>query len=190
MVLGRGDNQVVIDICNSLKTSAPADCFSLSAEKGAITFLGEDVSFAHAHVLEKTSGSTLVAYAVSAILSFTPLILKFRSGQFKESLSGNNARFWFAVCVGSALAASLPLLWIVADYGRLIYIHVTCLSLLTLMATQDRSNAPLRFRFDFRHIAAWVLILLFVISWRLLHVEATPEDMLTLPSIIGRSWGQ
>jgi hypothetical protein len=190
VVFGRGDKQVVIDICNSLKTSAPPDCLFPDIVVGAISFLDKDMIYAHSHVLEKTPPSTLLVYAVSAILSFTPLVLKLRSKQFTESLSRNSARVWFAVCICSALAASLPLLWIVADYGRLIYIHVTCLSLLTLMATQERNGVPLHFRFNLLHIGVWVLAVLFIVGWRLLHMGATPQEMFTLYSMIGRIFGQ
>jgi hypothetical protein len=190
VVFGGSGRQVVIEICNSLKTSAPPDCLFPDVVVGAMTFLDKDMAFAHSHVLEKTSASIVLVYAVAAILSFAPLILKLRTKQFRESLRGDNARFWFAVCICSALVASLPLFWIVADYGRLIYIHVTCLSLLTLMATQERSSEPLRFRFNLLHTGAWLLTFLFIIGWRLLHVEASPQKTFMLYSIIGRLVGQ
>jgi hypothetical protein len=186
VVFGRVDKQAVIDICNSLKTSAPPDCLFPDSVKGAITFLDKDVTYAHSYMLTHNSTPTLLVYAVCAILGFTPVVLKLRSKRFKESLANNNAQFWLAVCIGSALVSSLPLLWIVADYGRIIYIHVACLSLLTLMSTQEPSSVPLRFHFSVSHIGIWLLAFLFISSWRLFHYNASPQNSFVLYSIISR----
>jgi hypothetical protein len=184
VVLGRGDDRIVMEICTSLKTSAPPDCLAPKTAVGAIAFLAKDLNYAHSHVLAKTSASTRLVYAVSAVLSFAPLVLKLRSQQFRESLANNNARVWMLVCICLSLVASLPLLWIVADYGRLIYIHVTCLSLLTLMATQEHIPTPLRLRVGLRDMGVWILVVLYIASWRLLHVEASPQKMLPLFSAL------
>ena len=187
--LGQGSQQTVSAICESLKTSAPVDCLSPGTLPGAITFLAKNLASAHAFVLESNPPPTLLVYGASAILSFTPLVLKIRTGEFRESLDGTHVGFWLAVCIGSALVASLPLLWIVADYGRLIHIHVVCLTLLTLMATQEHNNEPLRFRLGLPNIAIWLVCLLFIGSWRLIHRGASAQSSFVLYSMIRSALG-
>jgi len=184
IVFGRGSQPVVADICNSLKTSAPQDCFS-SNVVGAITFLAKDMKFAHDYVLASNPPSTLIVYAISVVLAFIPLALKYRSKQF-TGLYDHKTRFWLAVSTCTALTASLSLLWFVADYGRIIYIHVACLSLLMLMATRESDDKPLRLRLNLMQAGAWLFYLLFVVGWRLAHWEATPQNAFPFYTFINR----
>jgi hypothetical protein len=188
-VFGRGSQQTVSAICESLKTSAPADCLFPGIVPGAITFLARNLTDARAFVLESNSAPTLLLYGASAILSFTPLVLKIQTAEFRKSLGGTHGGFWLAVCIGSALAASAPLFWIVADYGRLIHIHVVCLTLLALMATQEHNNEPLHFRPSLPNIATFLVCLLFVGSWRLSHYDASVENTFVLYSAIRSTLG-
>jgi hypothetical protein len=71
----------------------------------------------------------------------------------------------------SAVLASIPLFLVASDYGRLIYIHVSSLSLLTLAMTQDVNNTPLQL--NFKSVIVWGGAFLFVAGWRLIHWGAT-----------------
>jgi hypothetical protein len=183
-IFGRGDKQVVINICNSLKPSAPIDCIDPNVAPGAISYIGDNIISAHSFVVASNNATTLLVYALTMILSFTPLVLMLFSKQFSEFPINKKMRFWLVICIGSAIIGSLPLSWVVADYGRLIYIHITCLSLLALMATQERNNMPLHL--NFKQIIAWVLCFLFISSWRLIHWNASAENAFPFIAIFER----
>jgi uncharacterized membrane protein len=177
------DKSVITDICRSLGESAPFDCLSKGNAQGAISFLGMDTQSARYYVSSVNSASTLRVYVISAILAFTPIVLKLRSERFRNHLTDGKARIWLTIFIVFAFAGSIPLLWVAADYGRIIHIHATCLSLLMLMATQETENMPLRFDFNLLHIGYWSLCLLFVISWRLIHWKALPRGAFRLKRI-------
>jgi hypothetical protein len=177
------DRHTTVDICRSLGESAPFDCFDMEKARGAISFLGMDTQSARSYVSSVNSSSTLSVYAISAILALMPIILKLRSERFRSRFADGIAKFWLTILIVSAFAASIPLLWVAADYGRIIHIHATCLSLLMLMASRDTEKLPLRFDFNLLHMGYWSLSLLFVISWRLIHWRALPRSAYRLKKI-------
>ena len=174
VLFSKGDEQVVNNICNSLKTSAPADCF----RSGAIFWIGQDMSSAYKYVLERIKENTLLMYVYLVFLAFLPLgILQFTS-QFSRFFENKGMRFWLTICIASSIIGSLPLFWIGIDYGRFIYIHVTCLSLLALMIIRESSDIPKRLNFG--QLISWVLCLLFITGWRLMHYDASFENAFPL----------
>jgi len=184
MLFGKGDNQTAIEICNSLSTNPPPDCISPGVEPGAISFLGEDLISAHDFVVESLNPNTIFAYAITAALAFTPLVLMYFS-KFSTHIRDNlKLKYGLGFCVFITIVGSIPLFLVVADYGRLIYIHVTCLSLVMLMGIQERDDKPIHL--DFRQISVWTLALLYIIGWRLIHWEASLESSFPLLTIIAR----
>ncbi len=188
MLFGRGDQQTVVDICHSLETNAPLDCISPETEPGAISYLGKNTAAAHEFVLESIGADTLPIYGITASLSFVPVILAFFSKQSTHLIRNKQVLFWFAICVSSAIVGSLPLFWVAADYGRFVYMHVVCLSLLALMLTLDNDDTPLLL--NLKQVAAWVLCVLFIISWRLYHWKTSADIALPFQMIRGFSSGK
>ena len=184
MIFSRGDNQTVIGICNSLKPNPPLDCISPGIEPGAITFLGENLISAHEFVLESMNLNTIFSYSITSILAFIPVVSIYFS-KFASTIKENaNLKHWLTLCVLSAMVGSIPLFWVVADYGRLIYIHVTCLSLLILMGIQEKDDKPLLL--NLRQVPVWALAFLYVISWRLIHWRASLESAFPILAIFER----
>ena len=182
MIFSRGDKQTVTEICNSLIATLPTECIHPGTVHGAISFLGENFISAHNFVVESLNTNTIFAYIITAVLAFTPLVLIYFS-KFSSTIQENtNLKFWLALYVLSAIAGSLPLFWVVADYGRLIYIHVTCLSLLMLMGIQEQDDKPLRL--NSRQISIWTLVFLYSISWRLIHWKASLEGVFQFLAIV------
>lgn len=173
IVFGKSGEQVVQAICASLQTYAPPDCFTPETVPGAISFVGKDLSAAHGFVLDSIVETTVITYIITGILSFIPLILIYFAAPFAAIRANAGLRFWLALCIFSSLIGSIPLFWIVADYGRIIYIHITCLSLLALMVIHDRSNVPLRLNPG--QAVAWLLTFVYAGSWRLIHWKATAD---------------
>jgi hypothetical protein len=173
IVFGKSGEQVVQAICASLQIYAPPDCFTPETLPGAISFVGKDLSAAHGFVLDSIVETTAITYIITGILSFIPLVLIYFAKPFAAIRTNAGLRFWLAICIFSSLMGSIPLFWVVADYGRIIYIHVTCLSLLALMVIHDRSNTPMRL--NPRQALAWVLTFVYIGSWRLIHWKATAD---------------
>jgi len=170
----KGDQQVVNTICNSLKPNIPADCF----HSGAIYWMGQGMTVAYQYVLERIKVNTLLTYVLLAFLAFLPLgILQF-TRQFSRFFENKGMRFWLTICIASSLIGSLPLFWIGIDYGRFIYIHVTCLSLLALMIIKESSDNPQHLNFG--QSITWVLCLLFITGWRLMHYDASLKNAFPL----------
>lgn len=166
IAFNKPDAQVVDAVCRSLQAYAPEDCISAGETMGAISFLQQDVAAAHEFVLNSTSTDAVVAQFLVAILSFLPvsltLLIKRRAVD-----PNKNAQFWLTIGIFAAILGSLPLLWVMADYGRIIYLHTVFLSMLALMMTQDRGNTALQL--DRNQVIAWVAAFAFVINWRLYH---------------------
>jgi hypothetical protein len=169
-----GNEQVVINICNSLKTNAPVDCF----RSGAIFWIGQDTSFAYKYVLERIKLNTLLTYVYLSVLAFMPLFILQFTHKFSRFFENKGIRFWLTICIASSIIGSLPLFWIGIDYGRFIYIHVTCLSLLALMIISESSDIPQRHTFG--QLIGWGLSLLFITGWRLLHYDASFKNAFPL----------
>ena len=174
VLFSQGNEQVVINICNSLKTSAPADCF----RSGAIFWIGQGMSFAHKYVLERIKENTLLLYVFLAFLAFLPLGILLFTSRFPRFFENKGMRLWLTICIASSIIGSLPLFWIGIDYGRFIYIHITCLSLLALMINRESSDIPQRPNFG--QLIAWVLCLLFITGWCLMHYDASIKNAFPL----------
>lgn len=166
IAFNKPDAQVVDSICRSLQAYAPEDCTSTSETIGAISFLQQDVVAAHEFVLKSTSADAVVTQLLVAILSFLPVSLTILIMR-KAAVPNKNAQLWLTIGIFAVIFGSLPLLWVMADYGRIIYIHTVFLSMLALMMTQDRNNTALSL--DTNRIVAWALSFVFVINWRLYH---------------------
>jgi hypothetical protein len=178
IIFGKGDKQIVNSICHSLGTYAPPDCAYLSVLPGSISFLGKDLSSAHNYVLYSIGETTILAYVLTAILSSTPLVLIFFSKQIKIIRENKEMRQWLVIGIFSTVIGSIPLCWVVADYGRLIYIHVTCLTLLALLMSQDKNNISEYCKPE--PITTWILCSLFIVSWRLIHFKASIDNAFPL----------
>jgi hypothetical protein len=170
-------------VCNSLGVYAPDDCYDAEMP-GAISFLRQDIFDAHAFVIDSTEETTVLAYILAAILSFMPLVLMFFAKQFTSLRENKEMWRWLIFFSFSALLGSVPLLWFAADYGRIIYIHVTCLSLLALMACQEENRNELQLNFSLREITPWILVLLFIGNWRVMHTKATIDNTFHIVNIL------
>lgn len=136
------------------------------------------MSYAHKYVLERINANTILTYGYSAFLAFLPLIIMQFTSKFSRFFENKHMRFWLALCIAASLIGSLPLFWIGIDYGRFIYINVTCLSLLALMLNQESRDISQRTTFG--QLLAWVPSLLFITGWRLIHYDATFEKVFPL----------
>jgi len=184
MIFGKGNSQTVISICNSLRPNLPLDCLFPGVEPGAISFLGENLSSAYDFVIESLGTNTTLTYIVSSVLAFTPLVLVYFSKFSSHIRENNNLKTWLGLCVLSAVVGSIPFFWIVADYGRLIYIHVTCLTLLMLMGIRENEGNPLRL--NIKQFPIGALAFLYIIGWRLIHWRASLEAAFPILAIFER----
>lgn len=166
VLLGFGNKQTIIDICNSLKTIAPTNCTT----DGAIPFIGQDLKSAHDFVLQNINNSSQLMYALTGFLSFLPILLAVSSKQITRFLKTSKVTVWLALFISAAIVCSLPLFWVAADYGRLIYIHVVCLTLLILMINYE-SNEVSQDLMPAQIIPMGVSVL-FIFGWRLIHYKA------------------
>jgi len=166
-IFAKGDEQITSGICKSIKEYAPLDCISSSA-LGSISFLSKDLSFAHNFVLESMGSGSVIVYVLLATLGFMPLSLIIRTGLNNSKMRWAIARFYVVPVI-----ASVPLFWIVADFGRIIYINVSCLSLLVLFANPDKDDRPLTI--NLKNGLSLICCLLFVSSWRLVHFNVSLE---------------
>lgn len=180
-VLAHGNEQIVFNICNSLANNAPLDCTYPYSYSGAISFLDKDFSFAHEFVLISISEDIWILYILLAVLSFTPIFLILTFGKL-NIMPNKEVRFWTIVFLLIPIICSILLLWIVADYGRIIYINTVCISLLILMAASDKNNKPMLI--NLRSSIPLVLCLIFPVSWRLIHWKASIENSFPLLSHI------
>ena len=172
-ILAGGNKQIVTDVCNSLGSIAPAKC----VRAGAIAFLARKISYAHQLVLRATRGDTRIVYLLLTVLSIAPisLILVFEKAKI---IPNKEVLFWLSIIFLVPISGSALLLWVVADYGRIIYINTVCLSLLILMANPDRNNTP--FFINQKSIIALILCWVFISSWQLIPYQATVEKAFPL----------
>jgi hypothetical protein len=169
-ILAKGNPQVVIDICNSLKTSAPSDC----TNSGAIFSLGQDIQSAHTMVLQRITSTTLLVYALTTALGFLPIILFIISKRSILFQWNKKTVFWLILLIFSAIICSLPLFWVAVDYGRFINIHIMCLSMLALLINAEGNEVTQKL--SYKHIIPLIISILFVICWRLIFAGATIND--------------
>lgn len=151
-------------ICDSL-ANAPRDCYSPEVQ-GAISFLKQNFVTANKFVLSSLKSEAIIIYIITGTLGLMPLGLAFFDKQH-ALLEQKRTRIELAACILLAVFASLPLLLIAADYGRIIHIHVSCLTLLILTIRQD--DSILSVQFDFKQITAWTVAVVYIVGWRLIH---------------------
>jgi hypothetical protein len=89
---------------------------------------------------------------------------------------------WLLILISVSIIGTLPLLWVAADYGRLIYIHIGCLSLLTLLLLAKIPKEP--FHLEPYHLLMWGVFFLYIYSWRLIHYDAHMEKAFPILSWI------
>ncbi|MBK9927369.1 MAG: hypothetical protein IPP66_19035 [Anaerolineales bacterium] len=182
VLFAKGDNKIVVAICDSLKPNLPLDCIH-SDVPGSISLLDDGVFLAHDLVFKSIQHGGLFMYMAVTVLSFVPLAVVWSTRRAVLFQMNKKRQYWLATYVLFAFLASAPLFWVASDYGRLVYIHVSCLSLLSLMAIRDTDNAPLRL--SYREVAIWAVALLFVSSWRLPHWGASFEKAFPFIKNIG-----
>lgn len=166
-IFAKGSQEITKSICMSIKEYAPLDCVSPSI-LGSISFLSKDVSFAHQFTLESMKSDSAFIYVILVILSSTPLLLIFRT-EFNTLKSRKSILYLCAPII-----LSIPLFWVVADFGRLIYIHVSCLSLIILMANPDKDDRPLKIYKNDMFLVCFCFI--FIVIWRLTHFNVSMES--------------
>lgn len=178
ILFGRGDSQAVAAICASLQAGSPISCTT----HGAISSLGENVAIAHRFVMLHTGEETRLVYLIPALLSTIPLVILLVKKQVREWMNWKMLA-WMLVLVSVSIIATLPLFWVAADYGRLIYIHIGCLSLLALLLLSKIPKET--FHLKPLDLLLWGLFFLYGYGWRLIHYDALMENAFPiLPWII------
>ena len=122
-------------------------------------------------MLANTSSVTLLVYILTAILGILPLVFLLLSKRLSKTLANKNMKFWLAFFICISILGSLPLFWVAADYGRMIYIHIVCLTLLALVAIRENSGAS-QYQ-PTSKLFPWILSFLFIVSWRVIHFQAS-----------------
>ena len=170
MVFAKGDSHIVTAICGSLAPNLPLDCIQ-DGVPGSISLLDDGLWSASDLVVKSTSHGVLQVYILTTLLGIFPLVINWLPNRSILDDIGKTQLRWLLVFVISAVLASIPLFLVASDYGRLIYIHVSSLSLLTLAISQDVNNTPLQL--NFRGVIVWGGAFFFVTNWRLIHWGAT-----------------
>ena len=168
ILFSRGTPEIVARICGSLGTRAPLNCTS----EGAIYKLSDSAAFAFSQIQLLISQQMLLLYAGLALLSLVPLVLVYFT-DLRSRIDFHGKRLLLlSGCILAAVVSSIPLFLVAVDYGRLIYIHIVCLSLLSLMLLQQ-SHKEEPISLNLKAWPGWILAFLFVISWRLPYLFAT-----------------
>jgi len=167
----RGSAEAAAAICTSLGDAAPRDCID-PALPGAVRYIGADLARGQALVDAYTPWPTLATYAGLALLASWPLLLAWRDSSIGQRLHRHRSPAAFAAL--ALLLLQLPLLAVMADYGRMIHLLTGGATLVTLLAMRLQGAAlrvrPLRWP---RLMLA--LSILFVFGWKLSHCRAVPE---------------
>jgi len=170
----KGDATVVANVCASLASQAPLDCqtgrvFENPADSiGAISFLAKSFSYGLLTVKIVNPSHSLMTNAVALVLAIAPILYLLRTHPLTKNYP------YLLIFPLLALIASLPLLLVVGDYGRLIYIHAACLSYIALQFLNQHPEQA-RTQNAGSSTTAWILCLLFIVSWRLIHHHAVPS---------------
>jgi len=170
----RGDAAVAHGICQSLAAAAPADCANIGGTQGSISFLALGFEDSLKLVQYYNPPLTFLGFALAIGLSVWPmrgLLRQIRASGSIDAETGQRAM----LAVLAAIALSVPLMLVVSDYGRLIHIHVACISLLLIFALRRcEPSLPEAQRPSPR---AWALVLLFALGWRLPYLSAFPQHV-------------
>lgn len=171
----RGDAEVARGICQSLAAAAPADCATIGGTQGSISFLALGFEDSLRIVQYYNPPLTFLGFTLAIGLSAGPmrgLLRQIRAGGSIDAESGRRA----TLAVLAAIALSVPLMLVVSDYGRLIHIHVACISLLLVFAL--RRGEPSLPAVQRPSPGIWALVLLFALGWRLPYLSAFPQHVL------------
>jgi hypothetical protein len=113
-----------------------------------------------------------MTYAFIFVLAVAPTLYLFKKSAFASKPIAQSLIFALI-----SFLASLPLLLVFADYGRLIYFHATCLTFVALQMlntykndTAEDTNAS---------VLAWCLCLVFILGWRVTTLRAIPSTSFT-----------
>lgn len=174
VIFGRGNDLIVIEICDSLTSNAPENCTG----SGSIAFLSKNVNEAHEIVQSWNGSETRTVYLLSFFLSISPITLHFFSKPVKTYLKDNHNYYWLLIGLITTLICSVPLLWFVGDYGRIIYIHVSSLTLLALLINRKTSTTPQKV--NLKWLVGWISSFIFIFSWRLIHWAALFDNAFPL----------
>lgn len=167
ILFSRGNDQIVVSICNSLLDSAPNKC----ANEGAIASLSHSIGDVQRVVRRYNDFETQIAYLIATFLGLLPLLLHHFSKPIQAFLNENRLRTSLMLGILTAILTSLPLFWVAADYGRVIYLHISSLSLLALLI--NSKTPSLNPKFDLRWGLGLIGAVFFIISWRLVHSNAS-----------------
>lgn len=162
----KGNSQVVSGICSALTHIPLRDCQPYVVVPGerhipeAIGFLALNFSDGIWAVKYCNPPKSLIISALVLILALAPIFYFFS----KRKIAPTD-RYWKAFPALS-LIATLPLLLVFADYGRLTSIHAICLSYIVLqMLNVDRKEVGIT---NHSHGSlAWVLCLAYVLGWKI-----------------------
>ncbi len=180
ILFGRGDSLIVNDICASLLSAAPRNCL----EGGAIGNLSHNIGLAHDVVRYYNDKETKNVYLLSLILGLIPILIYYFSRHVKKFFIGNRIKFWYLGAIMFTIILSLPLLWVVADYGRLIYIHIVSSSLMLFLINDKVNNQTITVNLWW--VSSWVFSLLYIFGWRLIHIDASFNSVFPFMKIVNK----
>jgi hypothetical protein len=175
--LFRGNSEIVAGICSSLLQNAPLDCQTARPaidgylNIGAISFLAKDFEFGRQAVANGNPPIGLITNGIVLILAMAPVLYLFKK---YEILKSNRYLLVFPFI---SVMATLPLMFVVADYGRLICIHAICLTYVALQMLNTREETYAK-----SHDAGvyvWLLCLVFILGWRVIGYGASPGKVFT-----------
>lgn len=177
----QGDLETARGICAALGIHAPSDCANLRAEPlrlGAVGWLTLGTVDAVELVRTLTPPESRLVYLTCALLASIPLVWVGTNTLRGDTWHGSSDGRLVVSGTLVALVASAPLLLVFADFGRLIYLHTTCVSLLLLTVGARRlvsSPTPSTSRSSRWLLAAllWTAVALFVTSWTMATCSGT-----------------
>jgi hypothetical protein len=113
----------------------------------------------------------LMTNVIAFFLAITPVLYLFK----KNEASKPTVQLLIFPLI--SFLASLPLLLIFADYGRLICIHATCLTFVALQMLNTHRDKDIQGNGASAY--AWCLCLVFIFGWRVIHNHAMPGSEFT-----------
>lgn len=176
VIFHRGDSSIVAAICASLAAQAPSDCGAGDPFQGAISFLAVDTRSAIDYTLNRTALPVAISYVISTLLSLVPFGVMARLSNIGSLLRQREPR-WLMLILATVLAQVLVLNVIAVDHGRFIHILITGMTLVLLLAMHAQGES-LQFRRPRHPRRAVVLTVMFVLGWKLKHVDMWPGKLL------------
>ena len=175
MLFFRGNDLVISGICNSLQEAAPYACaagkpflidhFTASAIGCLAMNFGDAVKL----VIGGNPPKSMVLNGIMLVLALAPVAYAFKRQQILK-LNPH-----LAIFPAMSLLATIPLLFVFADYGRLICIHTICLSLVLLQALYRREPRPASAAPT--PVWVWMLCLVYIAGWRVIGYQPYPSGV-------------